>query len=659
MENHEFWIMIFLFVSALIAGTILYNPKKNLFVYILRSLGLFLLFLFIWDPGFYQKRFEEIKPELIILSDISPSIQAYLETSDQLAKNIMQDETLNKKFQIKRYYFADSLYNQKVTETKHTNITRAINEIVRQQKSQYNKAIVLITDGYQTLGPDYVTSADRFPFLKIYPLALGDTNRYVNIKIERIDYNQMVSKGNYYFIKTIVSAENLTDNLNTKWTLYKDGKKIQEKNIHLTPERNFQEIVFKSQAQNPGIHVYDIRLKPVENEKNTQDNRQKIRIQVIEKNANILLLTGKIHPDVGIFKRILSRNKAFQITVSNNIPEDKTFDLIIYFQPQKKHLDLLEKLSVPLWFITGIHTDWNAINNSNLPFNRKTSGQLTEEYFPYSNPAFDLFDLPQIENNFPPLKDFFGKIITKEPPEIIYYSRIRNTKTHDPLALIFPDKKTAVLFGQGIWKWNIFEKRNGKELQTQTFISKTVEYLINKATKEQLKLNYKNEYSYGESIKIYIEAYNLLMEPNPKATINFILKNSSGKKQEIPVFYQSPYFVASLNDLEPGEYTFQVKYPDFNLSKTGFFEVKTVPIEKDQGVDIQSLQRLAEQTGGKFFTADQIRKLKEELINDASFKTVIKEHKRKLQLTDRILWLFLFVLLISTEWFYRKYKGMI
>jgi hypothetical protein len=71
------------------------------------------------------------------------------------------------------------------------------------------------------------------------------------------------------------------------------------------------------------------------------------------------------------------------------------------------------------------------------------------------------------------------------------------------------------------------------------------------------------------------------------------------------------------------------------------------------------LQQLATKTGGKLFYKNQIDDLTNELLENKSFYTVQKSSVKQQNLIDWKWILFFVIILLTVEWFVRKYHGKV
>ena len=75
--------------------------------------------------------------------------------------------------------------------------------------------------------------------------------------------------------------------------------------------------------------------------------------------------------------------------------------------------------------------------------------------------------------------------------------------------------------------------------------------------------------------------------------------------------------------------------------------------------DVEKLTQLATQTQGKAFFTDQVDVLIKTLLENDEYKAIEKNIVTKTPLIDWIWLLVLISFLLATEWFVRKYNGLL
>ena len=114
-----------------------------------------------------------------------------------------------------------------------------------------------------------------------------------------------------------------------------------------------------------------------------------------------------------------------------------------------------------------------------------------------------------------------------------------------------------------------------------------------------------------------------------------------------------------ITGLRKGIYTYVAKstVSGKNMQMDGRFTVKDLQIESTRlRADFGLLRALASDTGGIFFTSGEIDKMQQELLKENP-KSKIYTTEDYLAIINMKWGFFLLILLVSIEWFLRKYYG--
>ncbi len=657
-----YYLTGFILAFALSAFQYLYKRKAP-FLFLLRFLTYSILILLLLNPKIEKKQKIVHRPELYILADNSSSIkkQQAGKQVDKLIANIKKSN-LSKKYNLHFFQFSDhlkTLDSLTYSESK-TAIGQVIDELKLWHQKERKAPVILISDGQNNSGNDYLFSVSNKPF-QIYPVVTGDTTYHNDIKIDLLNVNPYVFKGNQFSLEIFVSG-NLKKEIQTQLKIIENKSIIASKKIRLSPDKPAVKTDFLLDGKTKGLHQYTAYLTPVKNEKNTLNNRKIFSVEVIENKQKIILISDIIHPDIGALKRSLKTNPYIDFVIkkpSANI-RFSDYNTFVLYQPTSNFntvVDKILKLNKPWLIITGTHTDWNFINQKKLFFRKDFSGS-NEVFFPYQNKKFSLFKLPGINwDDFPPLRDKYGKIYLQTTSETALLSKVQGIATNEALFAFQSEKKQAVLFGENLWQWFIQagikeQKKALQELWLQTF-----RYLNLNQNFDRLQVNYRHQYFQGNTIKISARFLNENLEPDDKARPIIILKKSNGK-QQIPMLSSGDFYEVNLSNLPPGNYSFSIQNQDKSLRKNGAFRVLSYGLEdKNLQADVKKLSALAQKTNGKIITPAQIDELINELIKTKKFPASVNYQIQQNGLIDIKWLLFLLVLLLSLEWFVKKLRG--
>ena len=292
------------------------------------------------------------------------------------------------------------------------------------------------------------------------------------------------------------------------------------------------------------------------------------------------------------------------------------------------------------------------------------SGQK-EDYLSVFNGQFNLFAINNIGfENLPPLQNAFGTITTKGSVSILLSSKIRNIDTKAPL-LAFAEnqaKRNAYLLGENSWKWRLQTHINNQSFEKyDAFIDKIIQFLASNTTKKSLVVEHESFYNSGEAIEITAQYFNKNYEFDEKARLTIAVTNTKTKQtKNYDLLKGNNTYKVNLEGLKAGSYAFTVKELNSKTTYSSSFEILAFDIEKQfVNPDVEKLTQLAAQTQGKIYFPDQIDALIKSLLENEDYKAIQKNVITKTPLIDWIWLLILILIVLATEWFVRKYNGLL
>ncbi|MRX63950.1 VWA domain-containing protein [Maribacter luteus] len=644
--------------------------KLRFWLSLLRFIAIFGTLLLLVNPKFIKKDFFLEKSNLIVLVDNSSSINNTIGEGhvNSSLENIKGSTELAEKFNLHYYKFGketkllDSLdFNEKVTDISKS--LKTLNTIFGHSES----GVVLLSDGNATLGEDYEFYG-RKQKLPIFPIVLGDTTHYEDLKIVQINSNKYAFLKNKFPVEIFVSYEGNND-VKSLLNVTMNGKNVHSQRMDLSNKQNSKSVTVLLNAATVGLKTLRVSLESLENEKNIVNNTKNIAIEVIDEKTNVAIVSDIIHPDIGVLKKSIESNEQRSVTIINPKSKDndlKDIDLMILYQPTPTFqgiYDLIAKSNIPTFTITGPKTNWSFLNKVQNSFTKNSFGQ-SEEVIPSLNNSFGKFILPEIQfENFPPLETNLGETMIIKSHEVLLSQIIKGNDIGEPLlALLDMDKRReAVLFGENIWKWRVQNYRERQNFEDfDELIGKIIFYLSISEPKNRLVLNYESFYDQGKEAKISVTYFDESFTFDPNAQITLELKRrDDGTAQEFPMLLKGRSYEADLNNLSPGEYDFTVKVIDGNLMKSGRFSIMDYNVEQQFTTsDQHKLKRLADETGGSLFYPSEIVGLIGNLKDNAKFKPVQKSNQNVVSLVDFRFLLGIIIAALAIEWIIRKYNGL-
>ncbi|MBW4360458.1 hypothetical protein [Flavobacterium taihuense] len=670
--------ILLLLLSLLIAGGLsffqyLYKVKNKskvgLFLTFLRFLSLFLILLLLINPIITTSKLEIIKTPLPIVVDNSSSI-SFLNSKEktlELAQKLTSNKALQEKFDVQSYLF-DADFQQSDSLT-FTGTQTNLDLVAKNLKSIYKNAFyptVLITDGNQTSGNDYVYSFDENN--KVYPLVLGDTTKVLDLKINQLNVNKYAFLKNKFPVEVFLqySGDKI---VTTNFSIVQGNDVLHKESISFSPSKKTAVVNVLLPANKVGLQIYKAKIESKESEKNTFNNIKNFAVEVIDQKTTVAIISAINHPDIAVLKRAIESNLQHKVILlkPNEVKSLQDYNVLILYQPTtafKSVFEANQKANLNTFIITGTSTDFSFLNQQQNNFIFKMSGQ-EEDYLADFDSQFNLFAVDNLGfEKLPPLQNSFGTITTNGEVNVLLSSKIRNIDTKAPL-LSFTEnqgKRAAYLFGENSWKWSLQSHINNQSFEKyDIFINKIIQYLASNNAKKSLVVNHESFYNSGEAIEITAQYFNKNYDFDEKARLTIAVTNVKTKQtKNFDLLKGNNTYKVNLDGLVAGSYNFSVKELNSKTSYSGHFEILDFDIEKQfVNSDVQKLKELAAQTKGTAFYPNEIDALIKTLLDNDEYKAVQKKVVTKSPLIDWKWLLVLIAVFLSTEWFVRKYNGML
>lgn len=677
MSIQTIFFIFFALLISIILATYQYAYKtkfttKAKWIYgSLRFLTFFLLLILLINPKFKTTNYSTVKPSLPVLIDNSESINESNQGNKIIAliKTIRENKILNNKFDIEYYTFGRELkiLDSLTFDEKTTNISNALNLT----NSVYNQEIaptLLVTDGNQTLGSDYEYIASQLKN-PIYPIIVGDSIKYSDLKIESIFSNRYSFLKNKFPIELTIVYQGIS-RVRSNLEIKRGSTIIHRQSLTFSENDNSKIIQVILPSSKIGLQKYSAQIYPLINEKNIQNNTKNFAVEVIDQSTNILLVSDIKHPDIGVIKKSIESNEQRIVTI--NTPDKALknlidYQLIILYQPNRNFSVLfqeIKKLNKNIFTFTGLHTDWGFLNNNQINFTKEitTQEELTQGYL---NSNFSYFLTEDIGfSDFRPLNTFFGTLTILNKSEFLLEQFINGYRTESPLLAIIESnlRREAIWDGEGLWKWRAQSYLESQDYRKfDLFMGNIIQYLTSFKKRSRLELNFKNVYYNNNSIKISAQYFDKNFAFNPNANILISIKNLETKEIFIsPLILKENYYEIDLSSMNAGDYSFSVTLEDdVKLTRTGTFTIFDYNIEQQfLNADVTKLTRLATNTNGNISFLSDSNKVLENLANNYSFKQIQKESEIIKPLIEFKYILMLIIISLSLEWFIRKYNGL-
>ncbi|WP_396161853.1 hypothetical protein [Flavobacterium sp.] len=670
--------ILLLILSVFIAGLLSFyqyvfkvKKKSNLiyFLAFLRGMSWVTLFWLLINPVVSRKINEIQKTPLPVVIDNSKSISELKATTSakELYQKIKANKALADKYDVQFYSFDASFEALKQLDFKGK--LSDIDGVSKNLKQLYrNKVhpVVLITDGNQTLGNDYVFSFKENA--TVYPIVLGDTSTVVDLKINQINVNKYAFFKNKFPVEVLL-LYNGDQNISSSFTIEKDNQLVYKQQLQFSKSKTSQTISFLLDANSIGSATYKATLASNIKEKNTYNNSKKFAVDIIDQRSEIALVSTINHPDISALKRSIEVNQQRKVTIvnPNKIKSLQNYNLLLLYQPNPAFQSIFEQNKIAqlnTFIITGTSTDFNFLNQQQNDLQFKVSDQ-NENYLAYFESDFNLFGQENIGfEKLPPLEHKFGTIVPKTNTITMLFAGINGVQLQNPL-LTFAEnanKRTAYLVGENIWKWRLDTHLTSKSFVAFDLLTdKIIQFLATPSRKNNLAVTYDPFYNLGENIVISASYFNKNYEFDTKAQLTIVVKNTITKASKTyDLLKTNSQYQVNLDGLLPGNYAFTISVKQSNAKFSGAFEVADFDLEKQfVNPDNTRLTQLSNRTKGAIFYPNQLENLLKQLEADERYLSVQKQTINKSPLIEWKAILVFLISLLALEWFVRKYFGLL
>jgi hypothetical protein len=680
------WFIPICILVGLAYAYFLYSISKswgkttNRFLFALRFLTVFIICFLLTGPliQLIKNRFE--KPTIVFAIDNSESLKLATDTNS-FTQIVQQSDQLITQLQQKNFDYeivslnTDKTYNSPleiVCDYKSTDLSSILNTVESNFANRKLAATILITDGIYNTGIDPLYKKYSYP---IYTLGMGDTIDKKDIVLKKLVYNRIAYSGNQYPIVAEIQNSGFTNQSIS--ILLKQGKKtLQKKNVDLKG-RTHIETEFIVSSPKPGLQHLVVEIEPLAEEYTDKNNSAHAYIEILDAKERILIAAPGPHPDIKALKAAIESKESYEVEVF--IPgifplKESKYDLVIFHQiPDIKrntdsYLEKLKSLSSAHLYIIGNQSNLQKFNQDNGIISISGSNNQTDLTSIGLNPTFEKFKLDQESVNTlaksPPLTTPFGNYKTHGDAETILYQKIGSVITENPLLAIKSEggKKSGVLTGEGIWTWPIYERKNTNSTAVfDKFITSLVQYLSSKEDKRKFRLRpIQHEFSESEKILFDAQVYNDIHEPVYSKKIQLNIKDENNKAYQYTFSPNPDNRNFEVKGLKTGLYSYvgTVELDGKVHKEIGEFLIQEVMLEAiNITANHHMLRELSAKNRGKFYTANQVQELSNDLLQQLDSRPIIHSTEEFEEMIHLVWILALLILLLTIEWGIRKYAG--
>ncbi|MEA1882342.1 MAG: hypothetical protein U9N31_08090, partial [Candidatus Marinimicrobia bacterium] len=529
---------------------------------------------------------------------------------------------------------------------------------------------VIISDGLITEGKNPIDAFQQFK-IPVYTLGIGEDSELVDVAIQSIDVPTVVLKSDGVNVNvTIQSVGNISDRLSV--SLYNNRKLLASQHIRLVGQGSKQEVNFRFRPKEIGKQEFEVRVSSMEDEINIQNNRQNFNLLILKDRYKVALLTGSPNKNTSVLKRELKQNPRIELDHFTRMTETRFRPPIKSFWETPYELIIFDNypirpLSPNFVRILGkkILTHQAAVmlmagpNQSDVSLKGITNilGVVSQDSTFESSPVFWDFTNAQLSDNtdLPPLvQNLFisGTGFTSDTLAV--------TESGWPLWLRNQNGniRTIVWTSSEINTLYFQDQKLSRDGPFSIIWNQSISWLLKTGGEHEnfFRLN-KDRYRQGEMVQV--TGTQPFEQKSGKAE-NIIISVMQGGEniitRDISFNIEEQRWMGEFRAPGPGEYIYSIQFdPDQSLIQSSTFQVLESQIELNQvHLNKKMLSSISNQADGRFFLWEE----RDSLISKIEPK-VRREFKAEIiKFTESRILLFIMVLLLCTEWFFRRKRGL-
>lgn len=660
------------------------HPAWKILMYLMRGLATGMLLYLILAPLFKSVVTEIKKPVIVFAQDNSQSIASNWSKEKQnryLAEKTALEESLASRFEVLSFTFGEKVVENGPVDfsERATDIGSALDYIENQTAGQNLGAIILATDGNYNQGGNPLYSHPSLA-VPVYTILMGDSTLKRDLSIQRVLHNNIVYLGDRFEVQVELKALQCNgERTNLRIFRVENGQEVllQTELINIPSGDWHHTHRFILDAAKAGTAHFVIRASVLNNEYAVENNARDLFVDILDARQKILILAASPHPDLAVIKKILEGNKNYiteTVQAGNFTGKWADYSMVIFHQLPSRTFDLapvirdLNASQKPRIFILGGQADPVRFNASQTLLRIAGDGRNTNEVSAEVRESFSLFTLDpawkEFFRNFPPVSAPFGEYSASAGAHILMNQKIGNIITSYPLLMIGEDQgiRTGIFAAEGIWKWRYFNFLENKNFDIlDDLFRKVVQYIGIKEDKRKFRV-VSPQKVYLENQRVIFDAqiFNDSYEPVNADEVFMTILSPDRKEYQFTFSKTDRAYTLDAGLFAPGNYTYTA-YTNTRGGRQevkGSFIVQKIQLETYQSTaDHNLLRLLAAQQDGKALFPEQVASLEEELSQQNAIKPVQYSSQRTYPIIN-FRWIFaLLALLLSAEWFLRRYHG--
>lgn len=597
-----------------------------------------------------------------------------------------------------------------------SSLGRALDRVRQEMDGLPLSGIVLVTDGADNgdvaLGESL--SGLRSAGIPVYPVALGDERIAPDVEVRRVEFPRRALEGTSVVADVILSHAGVAGR-SVRLDVQDDGRLLASREVELGIDGETP-VQVQLTLEETGPREIEVRIAPLEDEAVLDNNARSVIVEVRDEVRRILYFEGAPRPELKFVRRAMAEDEQIRVVTLLRSAEEKFLrlgvedgdELLEGFPATREELFAYDglvignveasffthdQLQMMAEFVSRRGGGLLALGGPRAFAEGGYAGTPLAGALPVHLDAADdavvelKAELTPAGRRHPAMRVAGEEAASAERWSSLPYLTSRNALTRvkpgavtlvagepagegDPRVLIAAQRfgrGTSVVFtAQDSWLWQMHADIPLEDQTHETLWRQLLRWLVND-TPGRLDLEMDGAaVAPGEALALRATLEDERYLRVNGAAVTATVVGPAGVPADVPLAWtveRDGEYEGSFVPSEPGLHRVEVRAPSADADGTGADTLTAVghfragdPGREAFGAGRRTdlLRRLAEETGGRFYTADDAAALAEEIRYAAAGDTVQEAHP----LWDMPILLLMLGILLSSEWVYRQRKEL-
>ena len=572
--------------------------------------------------------------------------------------------------------------------------------------------LVMVTDGADTSDTtiDESLASLKARSIPVFTVGLGQERFAKDIQVTRVETPRSALKGTALVVDVVLSQTGYGGST-VPLTVEDDGRIVSTQEVTLPSDGESATVKVRFTASEAGARLFKFRVKEQQGEQVSQNNARDALIEIRDGREKILYFEGEPRPEMKFINRGVEDDKNIQLVVLQRTAENKFYrigvtnseELVSGFPKTREELFAYraiilgsveaasftpEQLRMIGDFVSKRGGGLLALGGRRAFAEGGWSGTPVGEVLPVipdaSNPKYlselsvrptragSLFPVTQIADSESastakwsdmPTVTTVNSVHQVKPGATVLLNAVDNQRK-DQVVLAYQRYgrgKAIAMPIQDSWLWKMDVKMAVTDTTHAMFWRRMLRWLVDGVPDQVNVTTTADRVEPGEPVRLAVEVLDAAYTEVNDSRVMARVTSPSGKVNEVPVDWTVT---------RDGDYR-----ATFTPDEVGIYDIRVAAVrdQKDLGAAAMHvrvsagdaeyfdaamraplLKRIAEETGGRFFTPANAAALPEAVSYTGRGVTVVEER----ELWDMPVLLMALVALVGTEWGYRRARGL-